>query len=197
MSNMRYKEDFVERTINILEKEFHNFKDKDREVTFLLNCLLGLIVTVSAIEKTEKDKFLDEKIDDELLILIPKTIGFVKNKKNSVNEKLDLTKETGTKLKINISDWYDLKKETKKWLLGKIRNGISHLNIEWENDNEKIKAIKLWNKPFGPKYAKKKDFEISFEIEKLKKFAIEISQKYLFEKSLQHEKTKKKLLAIT
>jgi len=178
---MRYKEDFVKRTKEILEKEFHNFKDKDREVTFLLNCLLGLIVTVSAIEKTEGNKVLDDKIDDddEFLALIPKTIGFV-DKKNAVNEKSDLIKKkTVTKLNIQVGHWEDLKREKKSWLLDMIRNGIAHLNIEWENDNEKISAIKLWNKPFDKKYAKKKNFEILFEIEQLKNFAIELSKEYL------------------
>lgn len=177
MSEMRDRKEFVERTKEILEKEFHNFIDKDREVTFLLNCLLGLIVTVSAIEKTEGNKVLDDKIDDEFLALIPKTIGFV-NKKNAVDENSDLiNKKTLTELNIQVGHWDDLKREKKSWLLDKIRNGIAHLNIKWVNVDEKIMAITLWNKPLGKKYAQKKDFEITFEIEILRKFAITISEK--------------------
>ncbi len=179
MSEMRDRKEFVKRTKEILKKEFYNFVHKDREVTFLLNCLLGLIVTVSEIEKAEGNKVLDGEIDDKFLALIPKKIGFV-NEKDGVDEDLGLiNKKTVAELNIHVCHWDELSRKKKSWLLSKIRNGIAHLNIEWENDNEKIKAIKLWNKPFGPKNAKKKDFEIIFEIEKLRKFAIGLSTKYL------------------
>lgn len=183
MSVMRGREDFIQRTKEIFEDSYRDFEPKDREVTFLMNCLLGLIVTVSEIEKTEGNKVLDDNIDDEFLALIPKTMGFV-DKKNAVDEKSDLIKKkTVTNLNIQVGHWEDLRREKKSWLLDNIRNGIAHLNIEWENDNEKITAIRLWNKPFGKKYAKKKNFEITFEIEILKTFAITISNKYLTEKN--------------
>ena len=51
-----YKIEFIKRTKEILEGNFQILEEKDREVTFLLNCLLGLIVTISENEKRYKQK---------------------------------------------------------------------------------------------------------------------------------------------
>ena len=72
-----YRIDFIKRTKEILKENFQSFEEKDREVTFLLNCLLGLIVTISENEKTEKKVFKDN-IDNDFLTMIPNKIGFVK-----------------------------------------------------------------------------------------------------------------------
>ena len=53
MSEIKDREEFVKRTREILEKKYAYFKkDEDREVTFLLNCLLGTIVAVSESKKS-------------------------------------------------------------------------------------------------------------------------------------------------
>ncbi|UCE46511.1 MAG: hypothetical protein JSW47_12915 [Phycisphaerales bacterium] len=52
MAEMKsYPVEFIQRTHELLDKSFHDFAKEDREVTFLMNCLLGLIVTLSENEK--------------------------------------------------------------------------------------------------------------------------------------------------
>ena len=180
MSSMwDYKIEFIERTKEILEREFHNFEDKDREVTFLLNCLVGLIVTVSENENRKLEVFKG-KIDDHFLALIPKKIAFVE-KESPVDNSTDLIHKSVTKLDVQVEHLEDLKVKDKFWLLNKIRNGITHQHINAVNEDKKWVGVRLWNEPTS----NMKDFEIIFTIEQLRRFAIEISQKYLSEKNQQ------------
>jgi len=172
-----YKIEFIERTKDILETEFHNFKDKDREVTFLLNCLVGLIVTVSENENRKLEVFKGT-IDDHFLALFPDKIGFVE-KKCPVDINTDLIHKSVTELGVQVEHWEDLKRKDKFWLLNKIRNGITHQHINGVNEDKKWIGVRLWNEPTY----NMKDFEIIFTIEQLRKFATEISQKYLSEKN--------------
>lgn len=174
MSEIKDREEFVKRTREILEKKYAYFKkDEDREVTFLLNCLLGTIVAVSESKKSN----LKGNIDDKFLELFPDKIGFLKKK----SEEYYLSDTEKSSIDFEVGHRTDLKIMPKRWLLKKIRNGIAHLNIEWENDGGKCKTIRLWNEAAS----KVKDFEITFEIEQLKDFAIELSKKYLSEKNPQ------------
>ena len=136
----KYRIDFIKRTKEILEENFQSFEEKDREVTFLLNCLLGLIVTISENEKTGKKVFKDN-IDNDFLTLIPDKIGFVK--RNRVDD--DLTNVDLTELNVKVGHKEDLKRENKLWLINKIRNGIAHQNIEGINENDKWIGDRLWN----------------------------------------------------
>ena len=169
-----YQIEFIERTKDILTEDYHHFNDKDREVTFLMNCLLGLIVTVSE-EENRKLKVFKGKIDDNFICLVPKKIGFVKE----IQE--DLTDMSVTKLNVQVGHWDDLKREDKFWFLNKIRNAIAHQNIKGMNENEKWVGVSLYNET----NSKIKDFEITFTIEELRTFATKISEKYLNEKNLQ------------
>ena len=171
MTAIRDRNDFVRRTIEILELEFTPFEERDREVTFLLNCLLGTIVSVSEYENKAKKKLLTSRIDNDFLASIPDKIGFLRKVKNGD----DLISADIDSINFKVGHKTDLKEKTKIWLLKKIRNGIAHLNIEWENDNGKCKAIRLWNEP----RSEVKDFEVVFTIEELKEFAITLSKKYL------------------
>ena len=146
----KYRIDFIKRTKEILEENFQSFEEKDREVTFLLNCLLGLIVTISENEKTGKKVFKDN-IDNDFLTLIPDKIGFVK--RNRVDD--DLTNVDLTELNVKVGHKEDLKRENKLWLINKIRNGIAHQNIEGINENDKWIGVRLWNNT----NASKKDFD--------------------------------------
>ena len=83
---VNYKIEFVKRTKEILEENFQFFQEKDREVTFLLNCLLGLIVTISENEKRKNNVFRGA-IDPDFLNLIPEKIGFIEKNKGWYNEK--------------------------------------------------------------------------------------------------------------
>jgi len=80
-----------------------------------------------------------------------------------------------TELNVKVSHKDDLKKKSKLWLINKIRNGIAHQNIEGVNENGKWIGVRLCNKNNDSK----KDFEIVFAIEELKRFAITLSNKYL------------------
>jgi hypothetical protein len=169
-----YKIDFIKRTKEILEENFQNFEEKDREVTFLLNCLLGLIVTISENEKTEKKVFKDN-IDNDFLTMIPNKIGYVK--RDRVDD--DLTNVDLTELSVKVGHKKNLKGKNKLWLINKIRNGIAHQNIEGINENDRWIGVRLWNNTS----ASKKDFEIIFTIEELKNLAIALSDKYLDEEN--------------
>jgi len=59
--NINYKEEIVKRTKDLLETKFEGLKNDDREVTFLMNCLLGLIIAVS---EKEKETPIFNKIDN-------------------------------------------------------------------------------------------------------------------------------------
>lgn len=164
MTAIRNRQDFVDRTKEILEKKYDYFKEEeDREVTFLLNCLLGTIVAVS---ESKNNNFKGD-IDDKFLELFPDKIGFLKKK----SEEYYLSDTEKSSIDFEVGHKTDLKKMPKRWLLKKIRNGITHLNIEWENDRGKCKDIRLWNEP-RPEV---RDFEIVFTIDELKKLAIELS----------------------
>ena len=79
MSEIRDRKDFVKRTKEILKGKYDYFKEEeDREVTFLLNCLLGTVVAVSE----SKNNNLNGNIDDKFLELFPDEIGFLKTKSN-------------------------------------------------------------------------------------------------------------------
>ena len=164
-----YKIEFIKRTKEILEGNFHVFEEKDREVTFLLNCLLGLIVTISENEK-KKEKVFEGNIDTNFLTLIPDKIGFVG--RNQADD--DLTNTDLTEVSVKVGHKDDLKKNSKLWLINKIRNGIAHQNIEGINENDRWIGVRLWNTNNS-----KKDFEIIFVIEELKRFAIALADKYL------------------
>jgi hypothetical protein len=173
MSEIRDRNDFIKRTKEILDQEYDYFKEnKDREVTFLLNCLLGTIVAVTE----SKDKNLESKIDDEFLKLLPDEIGFIKTKNQGL---YNISNTSTNSIEFIVCHKDNLKEKRKSWLLKKIRNGIAHLNIKWENEMGECKVIRLWNEPV-PNI---KDFEIVFTIQKLRNFAVELSKMFFCPKN--------------
>jgi hypothetical protein len=164
-----YKIEFVERTKDLLNDNFSDFKNKNKEVTFLLNCLLGLIVIVSENEKKSNLTF-NGKIDDDFLLNLPEKIGFT-IKDSSKN---NLTDGNLTQIITKIGHKNDLKKHNKIWFVNKLRNGIAHQNIEGINDNGNWIGLKLWNTNNNST-----DFEIVFTIDELKKLALKIAEDYL------------------
>jgi len=163
-----YKIDFIKRTNEILEDNFESFREKDREITLLLNCLLGLIVTISENEKKEK-KVFKNNIDDCFLALIPDKLGFIVNKKVET----DLISEQNATLTVSIGHKKDLKGRSQLWFINKIRNCIAHQNIEAINDDGKWVGVRLWNTKNSTK-----DFEIIFTVKELKSFATTLSERY-------------------
>jgi HEPN pEK499 p136 len=170
MSSIKnYKIDFVKRTKELLQDNFDDFIEKDKEVTFLLNCLLGLIITVSENEKKTNLAF-QGLIDDDFLSFIPEKVGFfIKGQ-----HKQDLTQTDLTNLQTRVGHKTELKECKKLWFINKLRNGIAHQNIEGINDKNIWVGLRLWNT-----YNDVKDFEIVFTIEELKKLSIKIVDEYL------------------
>jgi len=175
-----YRIEFVERTRDLLNNNFSDFKDKDREVTFLLNCLLGLIVNVSENEKKTNLTFKG-KINDDFLLNLPEKIGFIIKS----SDKHNLTDSNLTKIDTKVGHKDDLKECTKLWFVNKLRNGIAHQNIEGINDNDVWTGLKLWNTT-----NELIDFEVIFTIEELKKLTLKIADDYL-ESSKQAMQQKK------
>lgn len=164
-----YKINFIKRTQEILIAEYKSFQEKDREVTFLLNCLLGLIVVISENEQ-KKLRVFKGKIDDEFLSLVPDKVGFIQKNKSGMI--IDLT-DVSTIVE-NVGHKSELKEQDKLWFINKIRNGIAHQHIESINDDGKWVGVRLWNTNNTSK-----NFEIIFSINELKEFAISLSEKYL------------------
>lgn len=167
-----YKIDIIERTTEIIRSEFKSFKKRDREVTFLMNCLLGTIVSITENENIKANKFKGKKIDAAFLKLIPNKFGFLSEYKNEEN----LTDQRVKKKYVAVKHRKDLVgKYDKFWFLNKIRNGIAHQNNESINEGKNWVGVKIWNnnKSMGI------DFEIEFTINQLKTFIEEIAKVYL------------------
>jgi len=164
-----YRIDFIKRTKEILEGGYKDFEEKDREVTFLLNCLLGLIVAVSENEKRE-NKIFKGNIDNSFLELIPESIGFIEKGQ----DENDLANKDLTILDVVVSHRTDLKRKKQLWFINKIRNCIAHQNVQGVNENGKWIGVRLWNEN-----ASMKDFEIILTVEETKNLAIALANKYL------------------
>lgn len=179
----RYRIDFVTRTKELLNDNFSDFKTKDKEVTFLLNCLLGLIITVSENGK-KANQSIKGLIDEDFLACIPTNIGFIIKE----HHKQDLTKEIVTKIQTTIGHKAELKSCEKLWFVKKLRNAIAHQNIEGINENNNWVGVRLWNT-----YNDVRDFEVIFTIEELRELALKIANEYLSNTKLIVEKKNSRL----
>lgn len=187
-----YPKDFVERTIILLNKLEPKAKELDLEVTFLLNCLLGMVVTVlenlNKLDKTEYNKSLfsiklnNEKIKDK----IPDKIKAIRGNEiiNSYKEQFNaigfLKNEGETEIEIGKSivkfmTASEIRNQDFKWLLNKIRNGIAHQNIMPTSESENWNGIRIWNYNSNGL----KDFAIQFDVDELKDFSLEVANRYL------------------
>lgn len=179
-----YPKDFVERTLRLINECYDETKSKELEVTFLLNCLLGLIIATN--ENIENDDyFIKTRLNDSKLIkFIPKSIAqldfkvFDKDIKDKINKKSlinQLDDEITISSQIKIEKFKQLKNLTLKQFIRFLRNGIAHQNIMPTSNNEHWKGIRIWNHNSSGI----KDFEIEFQIGELKKFAIFIGTKFI------------------
>ncbi len=123
-----YSTEFPKRTLQLL-KSFQDKKiDYNLNVTLLMNCLMGLIVT--AVENSERKQLITGNVDDELLNLFPDKVELVLgNQPLSVHPKVIL--KTRSKLSI----------------LKKIRNAIAHQHVEPHNKNDNWVGVTIWNEP--------------------------------------------------
>ena len=165
----KYKIEIVKRTKEILQDYYPIFIEKDREVTFLMNCLLGLIIAITEAEKIDK-KLLRGKIDEEFIRNIPDKVGFIQLRRLD----LDLADKDLTEINLNVGHKSDLLGQDKFWFITKLRNCIAHQNIYGINEDSEWIGVRLWNINNS-----KKDFEIIFTIDELKNYAIELATNYL------------------
>lgn len=121
-----YNTEFPKRTLKLL-KSFQIKKiDYKLNVTFLMNCLLGLIVT--AVENSERRELIVGNVDEELLNFLPENVELKIGKQAlSVHPKTILN----TRGKLSV--------------LKKIRNAIAHQHVEPHNRNNNWVGVTLWN----------------------------------------------------
>lgn len=179
-----YPKEFVERTLRLIKECYSDAKTKELEVTFLLNCLLGLIVaTHENIENSEY--FISTRLTDpEVNKYIPKAIAKVNLKeintsiKEIINQK-SLVTQLDDRIEfnntINIEKYSQLKNMTLKQFVRNLRNGIAHQNLMATSDNEHWKGVRIWNHNSDGI----KDFEVEFTISELKKFAVFVGEKFI------------------
>jgi len=151
-----YSTEFPKRTLKLL-KSFQDKKiDYKLNVTFLMNCLLGLIVT--AVENSERRQLIVGNVDDELLNLFPENVELKIGNQNL----LALPKAV-------------LKTRGKLSILKKIRNSIAHQHVEPDNRNNNWVGVTLWNiTPQG-----EIDFRIELTTVQLNSLANYITNNYL------------------
>ena len=158
MCPTNYCKSFTKNTKTLLEEYFCQIKnDAELEVTFLMNCLLGLIVNVSEKKKNQKKV----KISDFAQFL-PETFL--------------LWSDTTNKLEtVMISD--SSKYSFKKYFLKHLRNGISHSHIIAEPDsNDNWHKVIISDFYTIGKKKGLKNFEISLTIEQLYKLALKTAE---------------------
>lgn len=182
-----YPREFVERTIRLLKEGSECMSKKGLEVTFFLNCLLGLIIaTLENLDKCNSGFFQKRLTEDEIILYLPKKVGQINFKetfKKYVEEinKKSLIGQLDEKIyfdtEVNIETYKNVKNLTLEKFLKKIRNGVAHQNIMPVNENGDWKGLRIWN--FDRNGIK--DFEIEFKINELKSFAIFIAERYLLE----------------
>ena len=187
MESKNYPLEFVERTIKLIEELSPHAKKAGLDVTFLLNCTLGLIVATS--EKIKQGKFncFDKNLVQlENEIELPNKIAYIEinqgyKEYRKSNNKKSLFKfdenmiSVYPKLKIKVNE--EAKNLSFKSFLNKMRNGIAHQNIMPINRDRIWHGIRIWNINGNGI----KDFEVEFKISELKKFAISLAKKYVIE----------------
>ena len=164
-----YKIDIVKRTKEILTDNYFEFEQNEREVTFLMNCLLGLIIAITEAEK-ENRILLRGNIDEDFIENLHEKIGFIYSFR--IDE--DLTNHDMTDINVKVGHKENLIGKDKFWLINKIRNCIAHQNIFGINKEKKWVGVRIWNVSNS-----KKDFEIVSTIDELKLFAIDLAEKFI------------------
>ena len=186
MSAIRdWPKEFVERTLLLLDKGYQNARTNQLEVTFLINCMLGLIVATYEQLKESKEGFFEKKLyDEDIIEFIPERIAILDIKpyydrfKAEVNKK-SLISQFGNEIefesKIDIKKFTLIKNITLREFIRNIRNGISHQNLMATSEDSHWKGIRIWNHNTNGI----KDFEVEFSINQLREFAKMIGEKYL------------------
>ncbi len=185
MQSKNYPVEFVERTVELINKLSSEAKKENLDVTFLMNCMLGLIVATNEnIKKYNYNEFNRKLSSCGEDATVSKNIVNIKYKiyckqHNKMIDKtlfLILADDGEIAVDVKISDCQQTKDMTLRELLSKIRNGVSHQNIEPINADKEWKGVRIWNIN-----RELKDFEVKFEVSELKCFSIFIAETYLKE----------------
>jgi hypothetical protein len=187
-----YPLDFVKRTIELINKIEPVAKKEKLEVTFLLNCMLGMIVSVheNTLNTKQHEIFKTKLNSTELEGIVPETIKILDTKgrdlsqedKKKINEFKFLKNFKEAEIPLNPKP---IKFKTTKqvfeldlgYVLRKVRNGISHQNIMPTNQYGKWQGIRIWNEFEGVK-----NFAIEFKHSELKIFSLKVAELYVASK---------------
>jgi HEPN pEK499 p136 len=169
-----YPVDIVERTRILLNKS-HAF-GSEYEVTFLINCLLGILIAANEFDGRKGKKVGNKSFSQSSLNIIPSNLSFFDRKEAIDRITLGNNNISWQNLsKTDLSTNSNKSKYNLGWFLGKIRNSIAHQHIEAINTEGQWTAIKLWNEP----QAGIIDFEIEFSVPSLKELALFVANIYL------------------
>ena len=152
IKNDKFDLQFIERTRKIIEgyKGIYN-------ITLLLNCLLGLIVLPSEFYKRKSRNFFERDLSE------------IKEIRHLVNE--ILFNPTKKKNGIWIGDRRSLQN-----LIKKVRNGVSHQQIECVEDKSKWEKVII--RDFNFYNNNNLELEVSWTPKQLKEFAIFVADSY-------------------
>lgn len=151
-----YNIEFPRRTLKLLQSFRDKKVDYNLNVTFLMNCLLGLIVT--AVENSERQQLMAGNVDNDLLNLLPDNVEIkVGNHPLATFPKARLL----TRGKLSV--------------LKKIRNGIAHQHVNPHNNGNNWIGVTIWNVNPGGEI----DFRLSLTTQQLHSLATYIAEHYL------------------
>jgi hypothetical protein len=180
-----YPKEFIERTLTLMDKCYEVAKTEELEVTFILNCLLGLIIaTYEQLDLCQGNFFKKRLADVDVIKFVPDKIArvdfseFNKRFKAEVNKKSligQLDDEITVESKLYVQKFILAKNLTLKEFIRNVRNGIAHQNLRATSTSEHWEGIRIWN------YNKDgiKDFEVEFKINQLRNFAKFIGEKFI------------------
>lgn len=153
-----YIDDLPANTRRLLNESFKYIEENiGLEVTFLMNCLLGLIDIVS---EKHKDKMEGKSVSDFSKHLPKSFKGHIKENDKKIIE-------------INDSRFKEIRTE---YFIRKLRNGICHQHIEAFPKGGKWEYVTIKDFDVGRKNKGSQNFEITLTIEQLKSLAIAISE---------------------
>lgn len=154
--NDKFDIEFIERTKTIID----NYAGK-YNITLLLNCLLGLIVLPSEFYGKKSRTFFDQDISE-----IP-----------ALNE--IITGITFNPTKRKDKNRFIADKRTLGILIKKVRNGISHQQIECKENNGKWEGVVI--RDFNKGNKDNLELEVNWTIAQLKEFAFYVADNYKIE----------------
>ena len=152
IKNDKFDIQFIERTRKIIDGYKGTYN-----ITLLLNCLLGLIVLPSEFYKRKARTFFDADIAD-----IPELNDLV----NGI---------TFNPTKRQNGNWVADRKNLRN-LVKKVRNGVSHQQIECIDDNGKWDKVVI--KDFNSYNQNNLELEVSWTPKQLKEFALFVADNY-------------------